>query len=294
MSRKFLTCRLGVLLVIVIAFFLTAGPVFADLSNLRDDVEEAESVSRNSEEYYEEDTEDDYYQDDECCCEDCEEESNIFVEIMVEILSVIWSYNNAAASYSNYPYSDGAFYHGAQFQTDKYSGNDYLEPALPKRSWYELGAQAYYLDGLGTGTGLSIKGHFWSFIGPYLEGMFFYEGEDYLRAVRLGMQFALIQSTGFTLELYGQYQAWQGMLERQGGTFGVQLMSFPAKPVSLQIRSGAQFFPSFTVAEFDGRLGIMQGPWEFYGGWRWWNLLATNDQSIAVYQGPFFGVSRYY
>ena len=209
----------------------TPLPLFAEMDDFRKSVEEAEAASEEEEEVPEDTA--------------SGGESSELGNLIFELLCYAWVANNLTVSYGDYPFEDDRYIRHPAEYPDKSSGQ--LDPA-PARgtSWsFQAETQPFYLDGIGGGSWFTFKGNLWRFFGPYLEACVIGDGEEFIEGARLGGTFSLVQTNPFTLSLYAQFQVWNGMLERTGGTFGIETALYLAKPVSLHFRGGIQNFGTF-------------------------------------------------
>ncbi len=264
---------------VIALLFNIAGPLYADLEDFEKSIQEAEAEDKA----------------------DTVENGNSAQEsalggFLWELFRLVWFINNTGASYSDYPYSDGKFYHFPQSMYADTSNQDALsfQPATPKSHWFALDTQAFYLEDVGGGTWITFRGTLWRFFGPYFEAMLLTDGQEFLQGTRLGGTFTIFQSTPLTLNAYFQWQAWNGILDRSGTTGGIEILSFPVKPLALQFRLGGQTFPRFSLTETELKAGWMIEEWQLNGGWRWWTINDVNDDDPPGWSGPFLGITRFF
>jgi hypothetical protein len=268
---------------ILLAALLLAGtplPLFAGMDDFRNSVEEAEAASEAEEPVTEETASDG--------------DSSGLGELIFELLCYAWVANNLTVSYGDYPFEDDRYIRHPVEYPDESAGM--LDPAPGRGTpWsFQAETQPFYLDGIGGGSWFTFKGNLWRFFGPYLEACVIGDGEDFIEGARLGGTFSLVQTNPFTLSLYAQFQVWNGMLERTGGTFGIETALYLAKPVSLHFRGGIQNFGTFQIGEAELKAGVFAGPWEFTGGWRWWTLETSGGSEIDNWYGPFCGAAYWF
>ena len=255
---------------------LSPVPAAADLTTFKEDVEKAEST----------------HQEEETKAEDSSGRSDDFFSVFVGgLIRILWTADNAYTTYENYPYEDKGFVLWPEWRTDGH-GHWFPVPASQRNHWFTASVEGFTLDGLGSGGWITLQGHFYRFLGPYIDAWALTDGQAALSGVRLGGQFALIQSDPVSLSVYGQYQIWSGVLSRQGGTMGLEFRSLPTRPLTLQARLGTQLFEGFVLTEAELQAGWLFGPSELIAGWRWWSL-EDNDPNTR-YQGPFLGVRTWF
>jgi hypothetical protein len=269
--------------VVFMLMLVSVGGLWADLDDFQEDVERTEEISEWEEE---EDSPNSPSSDSSGdCFSSCLDV--LCSDIFWQIFTQVWALNNLGTTYEAFPYAEGGFMH---WDEDFGAG---ARGSL-KDHWYEFSVQGVQLDTLGNGTWVTLEGHFFRFFGPYLEFFLFPEGSQNLNGQRIGLNLALFQSDPLTLSFYGQLTRWGGILERSGGTFGVELKSFPFQPVFMKFRAGAQVFESFNVAEVEVELGFMIDRFSLNGGWRFWDLGSRQGTLTNRYNGPFVGLGVYF
>ncbi len=232
----------------------------ADLSDFKKDVESTEQIAPQEKK-----------------TEEPPETDNSLLNLLVDLFKFIWWLNTSTVTYQPYPYYD--------------SNYDLKEN---RRHWFSADLQAMGLSNLGYGTWATLKGHFLPFFGPYLEGWSLSDGKSNLSGIRLGATIPLYQSDPFSLGLYGQWNTWIGILERTGGTLGLEFRAHPFPPISLQGKAGFQIFQNFSMGELEAQIGWNKGPWELFAGWRYWNLLTNQGVPLKEYAGAFGGIKVYF
>ena len=270
-----------ILLLLLLSFALPAM-AHADLDDFREEVEEAEK-EKPPEESRTEDEEDDE-----------EEGESLLGRFLWELFGAIWLVNNTTTTYGSHPYSADGYIRWARVEEGYGADGEVYIPTGRRSHWLYSEIQALALEGLGQGTWFTLKGHAYRFFGPYFEGWVLGDGEDLFGGLRLGLTFSLFQSDPLSLSLYGQGNMWFGVLARSGGALGVELRSYPFKPLSLQLRGGLQLFERFSVGEVESRAGLLFGRWEAYAGLRWWRLLDGAGLVRERYSGPFAGAGCHY
>lgn len=264
---------------VAVIFSLALTSAHADLPSFADDVARAEAAS-------DKETERDESYDDGG--------GSIFGEILFQIFRLIWFYNNSATTYGEYPYAERNFVHmpiaGLAMMTGETTGY----PAREKNHWYSAELQGFRLEGIGDGTWFTLRGNAWRFFGPYIDGILILDDKSWFQAARIGASFTLFQSDPLSMNLYGQWNSWNGILDKNGASLGFDIQSFPVKPLALHARMGFQTFNRFAVAEAEVRAGILVERWEVFAGWRWWDLQTVKGSHIKDYSGPFAGTAVWF
>lgn len=256
--------------------FFIPSLLAADISDFAEDVERAESSNTSEEEDEWEDGEEN-------------DGDDFFSQLIVELFKLIWIANNTSSTYGDFPYSENGYILWADLEYNDWTEEYELIPTGERDYWYTADLQYMHVGGIGTGALATFKGHFFRFIGPYFEAWTLQDGKDTQSAFRLGILFSLFQSDPFSMSFYGQYQRWMGVLDRQGGTYGLEYRLYPFEPLSIQIRTGVQAFENFQMGELEVQGGVVFDRFELLAGWRWWDLRNLESLLIAEYQGPYFG-----
>jgi len=262
--------------------FALAGPVWADLQDLKKDVQTTE------------DTKDKDKKKDEAPAPTSGNQDNSFGAFVGKVVAVLWAADNVGTTFGTHPYDEHGWVRIAPWTAAVTDGTN--PPLLTGRDqWWSAEVQGFFLDGLGSGAWTSWKGHLWRFFGPYLEGWSLTDGGQLLAGGRAGVVFSLAQSDPFNLGFYLQAQGWTGALVRGGGSGGLEVRSYPFEPLELQLRLGVQAFDRFQLGEFEAQAGWNLGTVTVFGGYRSWALGdGTPAPPTAVYAGPFGGVRWYF
>lgn len=254
---------------------LASAPAWADLSDLKDDVKKEEKKTDDAK----------AAAPAPAPAAAASSEPNPFADLVARIIAVAWAADNVWTTYEDYPYAGGAkgFVRWPKTGGDAAPGTLNLEDAGGRNGYLTASVTAFSLDGLGFGAWAAVEGHAFRFIGPYVETWTLADGAQRLGGYRLGAKFALIQADPFNLSVYGQFNGWYGTLNRQGGTAGVTLRTYPFAPVVLEARLGAQIFEKFSVSEFEFQAGWMLGRYEVLAGFRGWTI--TDDRTYLGLSG---------
>jgi hypothetical protein len=261
----------GMLLVLIVSiFFCSTLPVWADLGSFKDSVEDAEKKEKKPDPPKREKPQNkNSYDDDE------DEHTLLFFFFR------LWALGNLTHYYTDYPY-DGYGY----IRRDYLSYPD--EKNEDKYHYFTTGLSGFYLDDLGSGSWFSFNGNIFKFFGPYADVYVIYDGHETLTGLRAGIQFSLIQTNPFTVNLYYQGQWWFGMMERSGSAAGLEFLVYPFRPISLKAKTGFQVFDNFEMGEIELEAGVMLASWQIYAGWRWWNIDGES------WSGPFAGLRKFF
>lgn len=259
-----------------------ALPARADLGDLKDAVDESERQKKEQ----------------PVSAGQTETEESALGSVLFTLFRLAWGWNNLGTAYGAHPYDDDAdgekYIRYGTVATDLDTGKVGIEPASGRPCAFTAEIQPFWMDGIGGGSWATFKGNAWRFFGPYIEGCALTDGDEMLGSVRIGATFSLLQTNPFSMSLYGQWQLWSGFIDRSGGTFGIEMNCYPVKPISLHLRTGFQFFDSFSISETELRAGAFAGPMEFSAGWRWWNMLSGSGSRIDGWSGPFAGAAVYF
>lgn len=259
-----------------------ALPASADLGELKDAVDEAKGQKEG--------------ETTTPAADDAEDSS--VGDALFALFGLVWGWNNLGTAYGAHPYdvapSGEKYVRVGTLVPEASTGKVGVEPAEGKPFAFSAEIQPFFLSGVGGGTWATFKGNAWRFFGPYVEGCALTDGDETLGALRVGATFSLLQTNPLSVSLYGQWQRWSGFIDERGGTLGVEMNCYPAKPLSLRLRAGFQFFDGFSVSETELRLGALRGPIEFSAGWRWWNMLSSDGSRVDGWSGPFMGAAAYF
>jgi hypothetical protein len=215
-------------------------------------------------------------------------EENPFADAIFALFRIIWAANNLNTRYGEYPYEPSGYIRWRDENGEPRAGD--------RLGWFGADIQSFTLDGYGHGIWARLEGHFLPFFGPYLETWHLTDGGAFQNAFRLGGLIPLFQSAPFSMSVYGQWNYWYGSLERNGGALGLEIRSYPVKPLAFSWRGGFQAFENFQIGESELKIGIVLGRWEPFIGWRSWALQTggENPTVVAFKQGYFAGLRAYF
>jgi hypothetical protein len=261
---------------------MTAGSVWADLQDLKKDVQTSEqSKDKKAPEAAPASTPASGSSNDG------------FGAFVAKVVALLWAADNVGTTFGAHPYDEHGWVRIAPWT----AATDPTSPPLltGRDQWWSAEAQVFSLDGLGTGVWTAWKGHLWRFFGPSFEGWTLTDGAQLLSGGRAGLTFSLVQGDPFNLSVYLQAQGWTGALVRGGGSGGLELRSYPLDPLEVQVRLGVQGFDGFQIGEFEAQAGWNFGAITAFGGFRSWGLGdGSAKPPTSVYAGPFGGVRWYF
>jgi hypothetical protein len=263
-----------VLCILLAVFLLT--PVFADLSDFRDKVEEAEETE-------------DPPRRGSSSRSDNDDDNFFWLRFMMEFLFRYGLF----ISYGPYPYSPEGYILQPQWERDVFDRGIFPRSVRSKIFSLSTSVEGTYLNNLGLGGWARLTGPLLKIIGPEADYFALFDGMDRLTGYRLGGSLYLLQTNPFTLKFYVQYLNWGGILDREGSAIGVEILSFPAAPVSLRVRWGDQVFTGTHVNELEAEIGVQNKRVNVYGGYRSWRLMDEMN-TLDVYRGFFLGVKCFF
>lgn len=262
-----------IFLFLIIFFSSITTPLFSDdLGDFKDSVEQEEEENRENEDTGEsvEDT------DDET------DDDNPFLRFLWEFTFFLWFIHNDSVYYTPYPYEYEGWIEG-----DNFVGHDLKSAAIISANAYyrknynfALHSMATVNESFNTIGGMArLSGKFFNHFGPELEYRAFWDGDDDFHIVTAGANLSLFQFDYLSLDFYLEGAFFMGLLERQGITLGAKILTYPFKPVSLEIRSGGMFFQYITFAEVDVKLGFHIGRGEIFADF--YTLQSANSSFYA-------------
>ena len=214
-----------------------------------------------------------------------------FLRFLWEITFLLWFIHNETVYYTAYPYESSAMNMG-----DNFIGHDlrseeelYADKLTTKDYNFAFYGGGSINEGLNTFGGMfRLTGKFVNHFGPEIDYRILWNGQNLLHNLSGGLNLSFFQFNYLSLDFYFKAAFFMGLLERQGVSLGAKLTSYPIKPLSLEIRSGAMIFQSITFVEFEIKLGFHAGPVEIFGDF--YTLQSTQSQlySFGVGAGYHF------
>jgi len=262
---------------LLLTALLASGPAWADLNDLKDDVKTEEKKTDEAQK----DTKDEAAP----TASSSSSGSDPVAEFVARLVVLAWAADNVWTTYEDYPYAGEApgFVRWPEATGSISSEGLGLKDRGGRNGYLTASLTGFGLDGYGAGAWASLEGHFYRFIGPYLETWTLADGSQRLGGYRLGATFSLIQADPFNLSVYGQFNGWYGVVNRQGGAVGLQLRTYPFRPLVLEARLGGQLFEKFSVSEGEFQLGWLFGRYEVVAGVRSWTI--TDDRTTFGLSG---------
>ena len=191
---------------------------------------------------------------------------------LFEFFFALWMIHNLSTHYKPYPYAD---YSGDYFfeHDPSYFGGDVTryESGSMKYSkpyYYSIEAGRQWARDEGSGGFVSLRGKFWKFFGPELEAWRLDDGEDKLDYYAVGLNIAIFQFDYFSLDYYGQYSRFKGVVDLKGYSNGGRITIYPGANLSLMLKAGALMYEHITFADYEGRVGYYINRVELFAGWR--------------------------
>ncbi|MDA3810368.1 MAG: hypothetical protein PF518_08575 [Spirochaetaceae bacterium] len=94
------------------------------------------------------------------------------------------------------------------------------------------------------------------------------------------------EGIALSMDFYIKGAFFIGLLNRKGISLGAKMISYPFKPISLEIRSGGLFFQSITFAEVEIKLGVQVKSFEIFG-----DFYTLQSEMARIYS---FGIGEGY
>ncbi|MDR2150473.1 MAG: hypothetical protein LBO67_06595 [Spirochaetaceae bacterium] len=267
------------LLIAIFAALLIAQPVplYATLESFKNTLENSESEAEKKT------TEADASEKEKDPDSSSSSNSTLF-----ELMGIIWQGINFTFTYGAYPYAEDGFIQRPKSIVD-FESFDFNK----KNYSFSAGVSAFHLGGIGAGSWVSLSGNIFKFFGPYLDAYIITDTEQVLGGGRAGLHFSLIQSNGYNLAWYAQWQGWGGALSRHAFVTGLETRVYPVKPLTIRLKAGFQLFSSLSLGELEGEIGVMVKAWEFFLGYRYWGI-AEEHFSGSPWHGPSIGLRSYF
>ncbi len=267
------TASIRLCAIVLIAFFALT-PLCADIADHRDNVREAREAGKKEEVRKEEDQEDG---------------DSALGSFIFELFGLLWAYNNLWTTYSPYPYAEGPFIRFPVPSVPSAGQDIQWIPATRKNHWLALETSGVWMDGIGFGSWSSLRGHFWRFFGPSVDVILLADGRETLPSARIGGNFSLLQFNRLSMNIVAQYVTGSMEEEQSGSCVGLDIVSYPVRPVSLRFRVSSLNYEYHGYTETDLSLGVFSGPVEFFAGWRYWQLQTRGGTVMDRYHGIFAG-----
>ena len=221
-----------------------------------------------------------------------------FTDLIIEILGILWGYNNLGVTYDNYPYATSPKYmcfdssNMADF--DLAFGNHFYRFALDTSFFSDFG--------LWMGNSTRFEGLLWKFFGPVIELNSFFNTTDdvpllqesgYKANLRIGGDFALIQTNPLSAFFYMQWNHYINIDLANSLIVGFIVRSYPIKPVLIEWRVNWQVlqeedFPGTDGIFFESHLeagAMVAGPLQVFAAWNFKSYPGFNYKGHGVEAG---------
>lgn len=205
--------------------------------------------------------------------------ADTFADLIIEILGILWGYNNLGVTYDSYPYATSPKYLCFDSTADAFDlsyANHFYRFALDTSMFCDIN--------LWMGNSTRFEGLLWKFFGPVIELNSFFntaDGNPYLAEsgykanLRIGGDFALIQTNPFSAFFYMQWNHYINIPIGDSLIAGFILRSYPIKPVLIEWRVNWQFLQEEDFAGSDGIFfeshleagAMVAGPLEAFAAW---------------------------
>jgi hypothetical protein len=241
---------------------LTAAPLFADLSDLKEKMIESERKAEK--------------EDEPPADARTDEQSEAETLLAWNILR-LWLYVNVLVEYDEYPYATGR----------------YIRYGDQQESWkfyrFSVGSDLFIAPDNGAGAQSTFEGKIFPLLGPRFEVMSLFDGSERLHIALLGGTISLFQSSWLSADAYVQWAAMRGILHRDGMAAGLILTSYPFDPIGVTLTFGTQEYDGgLSMEEFSLAVSRHFGRLSAYAGWK---SLSAPEYSI---EGPFVGLRAHY
>ena len=269
----------------VMALLIFSQPIFADIGDFVDVIEEVIEIpekkptytppkksSRSSRSYY------------------SSAASDYLTLQLIELGFSIWFLNNFAAEFEPYPYAID----------DRYINLDTSYSSETRVCRFSAGTQVGYQFGLGMITEQQFEGFFFKFFGPHACNCTYIDSNGILTGyTELGGQLALIQLNPFSMYFFWDWVHWYGkaggILGTDGSSIGLLMRSYLVKPFALDFKVWWQEFDvNAQIFSTQVELGFFTGRHEHYLGWRYMSVGNSSGITLKEYNGITLGQRVYF
>jgi hypothetical protein len=248
-----------ILLIVLFSFSpMAAQRIYADLGDFSESVEEGreEESGEKGEEKNEKE-----YRDDE-------DDDGGFWDTFFSITVILWYYHNRTAWYADYPYANDSGRPAAVGHDERLilEGTDEER----KRSrWAFSSAGGMFMEGTDRGFTANFRftGVAGGVFGPVLEYRVWNDPSATLHLYRVGGVLPLVQNDYFSLSLDFSGAFFRDAVYVDAVALGGSIVTYPFKPVSLEIRGGGIISETVSFSELGVRLGIHMSRFEVYAGY---------------------------
>lgn len=195
--------------------------------------------------------------------------ADFFGELFVEVIGIIWGYNNLYASYEEYPYQYDEHYicHPETDSLDEYSITGDPDGTRPYR--FSASTEVFFDNNLGFGNTTSFEGIFYRFFGPAVENTISYDRnfKHFNGNLRLGGKFAILQSDYFNFFNVFQWDYRYGYnisYPISNFCFACDISAYPLEPIVFNYRFTLIDGRHHDTTEHSVSLGFMNKREELY------------------------------
>jgi len=243
--RRILLIALAVLLVPV-------GPLFADLGDFADAVEESRDAEGNTDDGKSDDWDDD------------DGDSDGFFDFLMTFTFLIWYYHNGSTFYAAYPYEapgrPAVLAHDPLLVASE-------SPPDRKRSRgaaFASGGLFFETPDRGSTASLRLSGMLGGVFEPEVEYRWWADSSGQLHLLKAGGRIPLFQTDYLSMDMALGAAFFFDLLEVGGLSVGGGARIYPFRPVSLEIRGGAIVGESVEIGELAVKLGWHMNRLEFF------------------------------
>ena len=184
------------------------------------------------------------------------------------LAALLWYYHNRSSCYAEYPYENGsdrpaAIAHDERLLLGK------TAPDRKQSRWILSSSGGMFFEGtdIGGTANFRLNGIVGGVVGPEFEYRLWKDESSILHMYRAGGVLPLIQSDYFSLSLDLSGVFFRDALSLNAVALGGSVVSYPFRPISLEIRGGAVLSESAAFSELGIRLGAHMNRFEVYAGY---------------------------
>ncbi len=224
-------------------------------------------------------------------------------DLASDLLSVLWLAYNSTITFEQYPYA----------ADNKYINFNKTSSSTDRDFRFSLSTGLFCLPQFASGIETAFEGYIFKCFGPYCENTIFgtlntnfspfnFNYSDLYGNFKLGGQLALFQFNPLSLSLYVQWIHWYSITsapwvnDKNGVTVGMNLRSYPVKPLVLEFRVGCEAMNSSndTFVETELKAGFMVKSMEIYLAWKYRNFFMNETIFVKESNGIASGVRFYF
>lgn len=195
--------------------------------------------------------------------------ADFIAELFVDVISIIWGYNNLYVSYEEYPYQYDNHYicHPDTNSLDEYELKGDPDGTRPYR--FSASTEVFCDNNLGFGNTTAFEGIFYRFFGPVVENTLFYDKnfKNFNGNLRVGGKFGIIQNDYFNLFntfMWDYRYGYNISYPLSNFFFACDVSSYPLEPIVLNYRFSLTDGQRLDITEHSVSLGFMHKREELY------------------------------